>query len=118
MNIIILLFGHFIADFVFQTHKQAVGKSVDFMLLTAHVCTYTLGMFITALFVFPTWQDAFGWACLNGILHLTTDFATSKINASLWKKGDAHNFFVGVGADQFVHQACIILTYNFAINGS
>jgi len=111
--ILYVLFAHFIADFVLQSHDMAVNKSKDFWWLLAHVSVYTtvMGVFSTLLFSnFIAWWL---FTVVTGILHLSVDFVTSRINARLWEKGQVHNFFVGVGADQFIHYACLFGLLNY-----
>lgn len=121
-----LLFSHWVSDFVLQSHWMATNKSKNLLALAAHVATYTaaFGFIMLTLGVVlagtPHWGLAimalmspvqfFSWVGLNGLLHLATDFFTSKVTSSLWTKGDYHNFFVVVGLDQLIHYSCLILT--------
>jgi hypothetical protein len=41
-EIILMLFIHWIADFVLQTHWQATNKSKNNIALTQHVTTYSI----------------------------------------------------------------------------
>lgn len=111
--IIVLMFGHFIADFVCQTHWQATNKSSNNIALGQHVLTYSLMMlFVTASFLgyhlFFWWV---GYVLINGSLHFLTDYCTSRLSKHYWNKGETHNFFVVIGADQLIHQVCLIGTY-------
>ncbi len=120
--IIWALFIHFIADFVFQTDRMAKEKSKSILALERHVLVYTLVIFVGMI----GWAMSIGyegdtsvskwiefsieWALLNGAVHFCVDFVTSKINARLLAQERVHAFFVGVGADQFIHAATLILT--------
>jgi hypothetical protein len=88
-----VLIVHWIADFILQTDKMAQNKSTSWKWLSSHVCVYTL-------FLLP-----FGWkfAAINGLSHFVIDAFTSRATSYLWKKGDRHNFFVMIGADQLFH---------------
>lgn len=106
--LIYLLFLHFIADFVCQTSWMAQNKSKNFLALFSHVLTYGLVLFLGTIYFGI--DKAFLFSLVNFGLHLLVDFFTSKATSYLWKKGDVHNFFVVIGLDQLIHQACLILT--------
>lgn len=114
-TIILILVTHFVADFIFQTDKQAINKSKSNWWLTAHVASYGVGLsiFIT-LWVGGTLQ-ALCWMLVNVALHWVTDYVTSRINAYLWRNEMRHWFFVGIGADQLIHYICLLLTYEAII---
>ena len=115
--IILILFTHFIADFIFQTDKQAINKSVSNIWLTKHILTYTLGLFVFAVGHFFIYHkiEILYWVLLNGVFHWIIDYITSRVNSYLWKREMRHWFFVGVGADQFIHYVCLLLTYQILI---
>lgn len=107
-----LLFVHWIADFVLQTHWQASNKSKNIVALLGHVGTYTLVLAIATPFIFGDNMPGkmFAFVTLNSVLHLSTDFGTSRITSKLYAKQDWHNFFVVVGFDQLIHQVTLALT--------
>lgn len=121
-----ILFSHWVSDFVLQSHWMATNKSKNLLALHAHAAAYTLalGFLMLTLGIVlagtPYWGFAimalmtpvqfYTWVGLNGLLHIVTDFFTSKMTAKLWQKGDYHNFFVVVGFDQLIHYSCLILT--------
>ena len=102
-TVVILVWLHFFADFVLQTDKMAINKSKSIKWLLIHIGMYTIPLF------------TLGWkfALLNGVLHLTVDFFSSKITSTLWAKEERHWFFVTIGADQAVHITCLVLTANY-----
>lgn len=106
MNITILLllvWLHFIADFVLQNDKMAHNKSSSNKWLSIHVAIYTLPFF------------PFGWqfALLNGAAHWITDYFTSRATTALYKRGENHWFFVVIGFDQAIHMTCMVLLYQY-----
>lgn len=111
---------HFIADFVLQTHWQAVNKSKSVAALSQHVITYTLvfwgfGVVLITLDLLNP-PVMLLWIFVNGGLHWGTDYVTSRINARLWQQNRVHAFFVGVGADQLIHSLTLALTLAYAFS--
>lgn len=109
--ILIILFAHFVADFVMQTDQMAINKSKSNWWLAIHVGAYSLSMLILT-----AWLDAWSpqiimWVATNGFLHFITDYFTSRMNSKLYQNNMRHWFFVGIGADQFIHYACLLLTF-------
>ena len=104
-TIIIILFAHWVVDFVLQPNWMAQGKSKAYLPLLSHAAAYTL---VLAL-VHPL------WAIINGVLHLVVDYFTSRISAKLYAKGDIHNFFVVIGLDQFIHAITLLTTYYYIV---
>lgn len=118
--IILILITHFIADFMFQTHEQAINKSKSIWFLTQHVGSYTFGLLvfsvmITVMHIQPMHRYMLAWVALNAGLHWITDFFTSKLNARLWKDQQWHWFFVGIGIDQLIHYICLFGLYEYLI---
>lgn len=110
-----VLFLHFLADFVFQTDAMAKNKSSSVGWLMRHIGAYTgvLWVGIVALGTIgylTLTMTSLAWLAVNGVAHFAVDFVTSRINKKLWADGRVHAFFVGVGADQFVHAATLLLT--------
>lgn len=106
----VLLFAHWIGDFVLQTDKQAKEKSTKFTSLLEHTLTYGLVMLITChiLYVSNIFGAQYSWtpyvfAGVQFITHTIIDYFTSKFNSKLWKEGKVHYFFVSIGFDQFLH---------------
>ena len=116
--ILLILFLHFLGDFVLQNDWMAQNKSHSMKPLLTHIGIYTATM-AAGLMLYPMMDGySFGkgglWAVLyalaNGLIHLGVDFVTSRINSRLWKAGRVHAFFVSVGFDQFLHYAALLLT--------
>lgn len=110
--IILIVFLHWLLDFVCQTDWMAKNKSKNNNALIAHTLIYTLiytlGWLPFSIILF----GGNGWIFLlvTYICHTFTDYWTSRLNTYLWNKGDVHNFFVSVGFDQFLHYLQLYLT--------
>lgn len=124
ISLISLSFIHWVADFIAQTHWQATNKSKNNFALTSHVFSYTWVFFISLILAgiilnflyhsnFLYLHLIIIFVLINGILHWITDYFTSRLNAYLWNKKDVHNFFVSVGADQFIHFTTLSLTFYY-----
>ncbi len=121
IEIFSIIFIHWIADFVLQTHKQAQGKSKNWGDLLAHTFTYSsLWIFVSCLLIgyanktqTTQWYviHSFLFGLITFITHTITDYFTSRLNSKLWAKGDVHNFFVSVGFDQVLHYVQLFTTY-------
>jgi hypothetical protein len=109
--IVWLLFGHFIGDFLLQTNHMALNKAHSMSWLSIHVITYTavLASFSFSLLDINSWYLFF---LINGGLHWVVDFITSKVIYRLNKLPNKKWYYTGIGFDQFLHAACLIMTYD------
>lgn len=115
-----LLATHFVGDFLLQSDQMALNKSKSDRWLLLHVLVYSA--------CFLPW----GWrfALVTFVLHLLTDFVTSRITSRLWffkpvgisnpprlyapcVPNYRHWFFVAIGADQLLHYVALALTWRF-----
>lgn len=108
MVFILILVGHWIGDFVFQSTDMAVNKSSSIKWLLLHVLAYTLILLLFANFAF-SWQVALGYTLINGVLHLVVDFFTSKLAAKF--KDRRRIFYPVIGFDQLLHIVCLYWSY-------
>lgn len=111
-----IMFIHWVADFVFQSHWMASNKSKSSNALVAHIVAYTTtiavgGIVLVILLGTPHISNVLIWALINGLIHMGVDFFTSRITSTLYKKGDIHSFFVVIGFDQFLHLSTLVLTW-------
>lgn len=124
-----ILVVHFIADFVGQTDAMAVNKSKSYVWLTIHVTRYMwitiLGSVIPILVLVNLSGTSYGpyfpnammcWVLGNCVLHWITDAITSRLSSKMWAAGRRHAFFVVIGADQLVHQLCLIITSTYVFD--
>lgn len=116
----ILLFSHWVGDFVLQRHQWSLDKSSSNLALSKHVVVYTAAIF--AGFEWAVLLTGFGadwgltkfisitlvFALTNGIAHWIIDYFTSRLNKRLYAEGRVHDFFVSVGFDQFLHYAVML----------
>lgn len=106
----LLLFAHWIGDFVFQTTWMATGKSSRLDALIIHVLTYSIVLSGAAVLLFGQTEVAAKFVACNAALHLVTDFCTSKVSAAFHARGNMRGFFVVLGLDQFLHQLALAAT--------
>ena len=99
-QIILIVWIHFVADFILQTDKMAQNKSKSNLWLMLHVGIYSVPLLIFG----------FKYTLLNAALHFFTDWFTSRATSKLWQSGQRHWFFVVIGLDQAIHLTCLILT--------
>lgn len=110
----IILFLHWVGDFVLQTEWMATNKSKNNKALASHVFSYCSVFMIACLAysVFSGQERDYGsFLAITFAAHFGIDYVTSRINKRLWEKKDVHNFFVSVGFDQFLHIIQLVLTY-------
>lgn len=90
MDIVFILFVHWVADFVLQTRYQGNNKSHNVVALLNHTMTYSFCWF-------SLWSilgaNVVYFVAITFICHTVTDFFTSKLTAFLWGK---RMHFVGV----------------------
>lgn len=114
--VLLILAAHFVADFVCQTDSMAINKSKSNLWLTAHAAWYTVALMGLTVWFHFDWPYWLNWILLNFILHWAVDYFTSRINSYFWQKEERHWFFVGIGADQLIHYACLFGTYEMFRN--
>jgi hypothetical protein len=108
--LITVLMAHWIGDFIMQSDFHATNKSKSNRVLLAHVLMYLVPIYCIS-FIFLPMELAIIWSFSNAALHFITDYFTSRLTSKLWLKGDRHNFFVTIGADQTIHMVCLFGSY-------
>ena len=126
-SIILILIGHYIADFIFQTEKLALGKSTSKSLLFEHSLIYSIFMTFTIIAVIIVEIGILSvhfyglflilFFVITLILHFAVDFVSSKITKKLFEKRILYTEFPNFGAfsiiglDQLIHCVLLFLTY-------
>ncbi len=100
-TILILVWLHFVADFMLQSDRIATAKSSDNAVLFFHVTVYSVSFL------------CFGWkfVLVTWLAHFVTDYVSSRLMLRLYKAGERHWFFVVIGADQALHMTALFGAY-------
>jgi|AntRauTorcE11898_2_1112593.scaffolds.fasta_scaffold01709_3 hypothetical protein len=113
--IVLILLAHYVADFLLQSRYMADNKSHRFDVLSFHVSIY--GMMLT-LILFPIFMyagvpafDTAVYLLLNTILHLITDYFTSKASSRAFSDKNIYKGMAIIGFDQFIHSTCLLVSY-------
>ena len=112
--ICVILLGHWLGDFIFQTHWMATNKSNSMKALLIHTLEYTgvLGSTI-GLFLFNMHFAGYAftasaatiaiWVAANGGVHCVVDFFTSRASAWAHRSDKINLFWNIIGFDQLLH---------------
>lgn len=117
-----LLFGHFLADWVLQTRKMAENKSNSWFWLSMHVLMYTVAFTGCSLITFHNTQtltplNGLWFGLINGAIHFIVDAITSRFTSYFYTTNRKKAFWTTIGFDQLIHMLTIIITlYYFLIN--
>ena len=104
-DILILIWLHFVADFLLQSDKVATNKnkSKSNRVLTHHCFIYSLPF---------VWVGVW-FAVVNAFLHFIVDWVTSRVTYRLFQAEERHWFFVVIGLDQAIHLTALLITYSY-----
>lgn len=113
----VLLFGHFLADYVFQSRWQSLNKATNPKALALHCLTYGLTMMASFIIGVTTMQVTVPFLLYSAIVffiaifsvHFVVDLISTKVYNFLWKKGQYKAFFSVVGFEQLIHQYILLL---------
>lgn len=116
----IIIVIHFIADFIFQDEKWALGKSKNVGDLLKHTTTYSCLWLLPMMFLFPTNYvlNSVLFVAITFLAHTITDYFTSKITSRLYAQGKLGSpipnlgFFSMIGFDQVLHYGQLLLTFH------
>ena len=109
-TILSLLFAHLIGDFLLQSRWMAEGKSSSHKKLFVHAFVYSFILMAFAVTLATSWQAAIVFVTFNGIMHMATDFITSRASKKSFEEGDTHSGFLVIGLDQTFHYLTLFLT--------
>lgn len=110
-NLILILLIHFLADFALQTDYQAKNKYKWDVELAQHAGTYSLCWVFGSYVILQDVGIAVVFGIITFVAHFITDGITSNISKKYFDKGDYHNGFVVIGADQVLHYIQLYLTF-------
>jgi hypothetical protein len=110
--IYLIIWAHFISDFILQTDSMAKNKSSSNYWLGSHIFCYTFYMY--CFIILCAWSVSVERAALycvvNGAAHFVTDYVTSRMTKKLWAEKKVHDFFVVIGCDQAIHMTTLVAT--------
>lgn len=114
-EIIVIILIHWIADFVFQDERWAVGKSKSIKSLVTHTIVYSV--FWSILILFLSLEATLIFVFVSFVTHTLTDYITSKIVSRKFQRKEygskIPNFgaFTIIGIDQVFHYVQLFSTY-------
>ena len=127
IEILSIIIIHWIADFIFQDEKWALGKSKNGLDLIKHTLTYSIIWCIIGYVIAITLDTSDERAlymiktilffCITLFFHTITDYFTSRIVSKKFKNNQLGsaipNFgvFTIIGFDQVLHYIQLFLTY-------
>ena len=112
ITVVVILWAHFVGDFILQSDYHAVNKSKSNLALFEHVLFYSLPLTLIG-FLIPV---SIAWIIANAVMHAAVDYVTSRITSKLWQQNKRHWFFVTIGADQSLHFTCLFVSYLWLVN--
>lgn len=123
LSFLLIIWGHYVADFVFQLDRMAKNKSKSVSALKEHIYWYSFILFLFAIFIFKfNIVLAILYVLVNGISHYYVDKYTSKITSRLYAKGKMgadkfpnFGFYSIIGLDQAIHMTILIVSYMLMI---
>jgi hypothetical protein len=114
-QILILIFLHWVGDFLLQNTDMATNKSKSNIWLFKHVMSYSLVWIFAGVWFFPPHLVVI-FFFVTFIAHFTTDYYTSRWTNKLYANKKFYGFpafFSVIGLDQWLHYLQLILTYKF-----
>lgn len=118
--VLLILFAHFVGDWLLQTRWMALNKSSNLKVLLIHLANVAVPLFLVSLFFFP-WQTGLLWVGINILCHGLQDWNIWTL-AGRWiryRYGDEvtkenvyqyADFWNVVGLDQFLHFLIYFMT--------
>jgi undecaprenyl pyrophosphate phosphatase UppP len=115
IEIIALLFIHWVADFLLQTKDMAMNKSKDNYWLFVHVSVYSLTWLFIGIFFYDI-KAVYLFTLTTFVAHFATDYITSRWTSKLRIKEKYYgfpSFFSVIGLDQLLHYIQLIFSYGY-----
>jgi hypothetical protein len=117
LEVLSILFIHWVADFLLQTKQMATMKSKDTTWLLFHVGVYSFTWFFIGAFFDPLKSALFFG--ITFMCHFITDYFTSRWTSKLYRDSKFYgfpSFFSVIGLDQWIHYFQLFLTYEWVKN--
>jgi hypothetical protein len=117
LEVLSILFIHWVADFLLQTKQMATMKSKDTIWLLIHVAVYSFTWFFIGAFFDPLKSALF--FVITFMCHFITHYFTSRWTSKLYRDSKFYgfpSFFSVIGLDQWIHYAQLFLTYEWIKN--
>jgi membrane-bound metal-dependent hydrolase YbcI (DUF457 family) len=118
LTIIIILFSHYVSDFLLQNDKMATKKSKNVYWLGTHCIVYMISLSsiialfsITPLIQIDNYLHLQLFAFGNGVLHFIVDYLTSRWARRLYNKNKRRAFFNVIGFDQLIHMTALLVSF-------
>ena len=120
-----IIIVHYIADFLCQTHKQAMGKSSSWNLLLMHTAIYSTIWFLACLTYVISITGFDGhltddqvrgmllFPLITFITHTLTDYITSREAKKFFDSDMIQPGMRVVGFDQVLHYVQLCLTFKY-----
>jgi hypothetical protein len=99
---LLLIWLHFLGDFIAQTNEMAINKSRSNKWLLIHVSVYCVPFLLFGI----------TFALVNWVAHFATDYCTSRLAAYFNSKDNKRAFFVVLGCDQAIHLTTLVITFH------
>lgn len=117
--VLILIIGHWLSDFIFQTTEDTFNKT-NKNILSIHSLEYStlisviVGInMLAGIIVTDKWYYIIGFFISTFILHYIIDYLTSKLSKIYWDKKDRFGYFSTIITDQLVHLILLFLTVHY-----
>jgi hypothetical protein len=121
LEVFTIIIIHWIADFVFQDEKWALGKSKNNFDLTAHTTVYSVLWYLPMCIMLNNFLLPLLFIITTFITHTLTDYFTSRIVSRKFERkeygSNIPNFgaFTVIGFDQVLHYIQLFTTYYILI---
>ena len=110
MDLIIIIIAHYFGDFIFQSRKESISKSVNNKLLVIHSIKYSLFLYIIFWILF---KSNLYYLLYIFLFHLILDYIFGKIMSGLelYKQKQTTKFLNFMGLNQLLHTIFLILLW-------